>query len=96
MLTKIETAPKGGTPIKPRNGRLVLADGEATGHAHTIDATEDAELIALGEKMLLKLGSQATLTHQEHKPIVLEPGLYEIGRVQEYDYLKQMARPVVD
>lgn len=99
ILTRLDTLPKGGVAIPPRNGKLVLAEGEHTGHAHTIDVAEtetDAELIQLGERMLLKLEARATLTHQEHKSIVLEPGVYEVGRVREYDYFQHMSRPVQD
>lgn len=74
--------------------RIVVAHGES-GHSHVIES-DDAELIQIGERMLLKLGSQATLVHEEHKPITLEPGIWEIGKVQEYDYFSKMARDVRD
>jgi hypothetical protein len=72
----------------------VLAHGES-GHSHVIE-DEEAELIQIGERMLLKLGRPATVVHEEHKPIRLSPGVWEIGRVQEYDYLSKMVRPVLD
>ena len=75
---------------------LVLVEGEHTGHAHVLDCETDAELIREGEKMLLKLTQQATVVHPEHKPVTLEPGIWEIGRVREYDYLSKMVRPVQD
>ena len=74
--------------------KLVLAHGES-GHSHVIE-DDEAELIAIGERMILKLERQATLKHEEHKPIKLAPGIWEIGRVQEYDYFKQMTRKVID
>ena len=95
VLTRV-TAKERGTPIAPRNGKLILADGEATGHCHTIGETEDAELIRVGERMILRLSKAATVTHQEHKPVKIPVGIWEIGRIQEYDYLKQMSRPVID
>lgn len=77
-------------------GRCVIAHGES-GHSHVINVGEsDAQLIRDGERMLLELKIAAPLTHEEHKPITLEPGLYEIGRVNEYDYLSKMVRKVVD
>lgn len=75
--------------------RLVLAEGEHTGHAHVIEDSE-AELIQIGERMLLKLTKAATVTHQEHKPITLSPGIWEIGRIQEYDWFRKMQRQVMD
>lgn len=94
VLRRIEALPEGEKTIISKK-HLVLAEGEATGHAHTIDEDE-SELIAIGEKMILNLKNTATLTHQEHGPITLEPGLWDIGKVQEYDYFKEMKRPVVD
>jgi len=74
--------------------RLVLAHGES-GHSHVIE-DDEAELIQIGERMLLKLTRAATVIHEEHKPIRLSPGIWEIGRVQEYDYFQHMARQVMD
>lgn len=84
-----------GKEIK-RGKNLVLVEGEHTGHAHVLDCEADAELIQEGEKMLLKLTREAIVVHPEHKPVTLEPGIWEIGRVREYDYLSQMVRPVQD
>lgn len=75
--------------------RCVLAEGEVTGHAHRVE-DDEAELVEIGGRMLLVLERAATVTHEEHKPVTLEPGVWEIGRVQEYDYLSQMTRNVAD
>jgi hypothetical protein len=95
-LKRIEAMPA-GKRIKIKRGSrgLILAEGEHTGHAHVVEET-DAELVQIGERMILRLESRATLVHEEHKPITLEPGLYEVGRVQEFDYFQQMARTVAD
>ena len=83
-----------GTPTKIEKGRLVLAHGES-GHSHVIE-DDNAELIQIGERMLLKLSKVATVNDEEHKPIRLSPGIWEIGRVREYDYFQHMTRQVVD
>ena len=74
--------------------RLVLAHGES-GHSHVIE-DDEAELIQIGERMLLKLSKPSTVVHEEHKPITLSPGIWEIGRVQEYDWFSRMQRQVMD
>jgi len=81
-----------------RGPRLVLAEGEATGHAHILEpeGESDAQLIAIGERMLLKLSKGGTVTHEEHKPVRLEAGIWQVGRVREYDYLNQVTRAVAD
>jgi hypothetical protein len=90
-VNRPETMP----PAVQRGGRLVLAEGEATGHAHVVE-DEEAELIRDGERILLNLTRAATVKHQEHKAVTLGPGLWEVGRVQEFDYLSMMARRVQD
>lgn len=94
MLRKLKSKPDGE---QKQIGKLrcVLADGEHTGHQHVVES-EDAELVQIGERMLLKLAKQATVVHQEHKPITLSPGIWEVGRVREYDWFQHMERTVVD
>lgn len=57
---------------------LTLAEGEATGHKHCI-TTGDAELYEHEGTLFLHVESEeAILTHEEHKPLVLPKGDYEI------------------
>lgn len=93
-MVRLAEMPKGDSKTVSRK-RCVLAEGEKTGHAHVVE-DGDAELIKIGERMLLKLTKAATVTHEEHKPITLQPGIWEIGQVSEYDYLNDMARTVQD
>lgn len=74
--------------------RLTLAHGES-GHSHVLE-DDEAELIQIGERMLLKLEKAATVVHEEHKPVRLSPGIWEIGRVQEFDWFSRMQRQVQD
>lgn len=94
ILRKLPAMPHGAFK-KLAKRRCVLADGEHTGHAHVVECNH-AELIEIGGRMLLMLEKAATVTHQEHKAITLTPGIWEVGRVQEYDYFAQMARNVTD
>jgi hypothetical protein len=70
------------------NGRLILAHGEATGHAHEV-ISDSATLIrkedekAVGD-LLLSVRSDAEIVHQEHAPISLMRGSYRITRQMEY------------
>lgn len=94
LLNKLTNLPTGKVTLISK-GKMVLAEGEVTGHYHGIEES-DSELIQIGEKMILNLKNTATLFHQEHNPITLEPGVWEVGRVQEFDYFSMMKRPVVD
>lgn len=93
LAVKLDRLPCGSQKIAAKS-HIVVAHGES-GHSHVIDC-DDAELIQIGERMLLRLGSPATMVHEEHKPITLSPGIWEIGRVQEYDYFSKMKRDVRD
>jgi hypothetical protein len=71
---------------RDRRGRLVLAGGEASKHAHVVD-DPDAELLddPLTGRRFLRLVAESKLTHEEHSPIALPPGLYEVRRQRAYD-----------
>lgn len=82
-----------------RNGAIILAEGEVTGHAHRVSCPEgvEAELLELGDKLFLRImGGDASVVHEEHKEITIPEGEYEISRVQEYDHFAEEARTVAD
>jgi hypothetical protein len=81
---------------RDRGGRLVLAYGEATGHAHV--ATGDGlKLLCLPddlESMFLHVEGYGRLSHEEHGPIPLPAGYYRVVRQREY--VPGSVRPVAD
>lgn len=63
----------------------VLAKGEITGHSHRVAEREAAELWQLGGQLFLNVvAEQATLVHEEHKPITLPRGIYRVWMQREY------------
>ena len=74
-------------PLNRDGGRIVLAYGENTGHAHAI-ADREATLHALPDTddRFLEVLAQAgvALTHEEHATIVLPKGNYIIRQQREY------------
>lgn len=99
---KVESIPKGAVQ-KKHNGLIVLAEGESTGHRHVcVCKSAIAEVYELKEQdmpipwLFLRLAEPVTVTHEEHKPIQLDPGLWKVGRIREYDYIQQMERQVID
>jgi len=80
--------------VQREHGRLVLAEGEATGHAHVIESPdaelvrEDEELLGPGEAaelFLLVHGVEAVpLVHEEHESLTVPPGVYRVVRQREY------------
>ena len=64
------------------DGRVVLAYGEATGHAHTVDAGTLYET-ADGHRFL-RLERSTQVLHQEHTALPLEAGTYQVVIQREY------------
>lgn len=88
-----------GQGVEREGGRLVLAEGEATGHAHAIRASH-ARLLRdvrptgivhrrhgarVEQRLVLVVEDKpALLEHEEHGPIMVAPGVYEVRRQREY------------
>jgi hypothetical protein len=83
LLKKCSKMPGGMKKIAPVNGRLVLAEGEATGHAHTIDANLGT-LFGIDDQMVVVIDHPAKIEHQEHSTIEIAPGQYWVVRQREY------------
>lgn len=73
---------------------FVLAEGESTGHAHTVQ--DEIEMMVSDAGMFIASEKPFTITHEEHKPVVVPPGKYEVKRVQEYNHFAEEAKNVVD
>jgi hypothetical protein len=99
LLRRVESVPDNVTPVPRENGRIVLAHGEVTGHAHAI-LDEAAELVRTAEtnQRFLKImnASGVQLQHEEHATITLPPGTYEVIRQREYTSRDMPARYVAD
>ncbi len=86
LIERIDGIPSEAIPatFQPR---WILAEGEVTGHTHSV-AAENATLLLLEldnqMEMYLRVHAQTQVTHQEHGPITLAPGDYRIGRQREY------------
>lgn len=76
-------APEGYAEVPRDNGRVILAYGEVTGHAHAI-TDEWATLFERADERLLVLPEEATLRHEEHTAHTLAPGTYRVIRQREY------------
>jgi hypothetical protein len=68
------------------SGRLVLAEGEATGHVHVIDDERASLHAGFGGARYLRVVGDAPvlLVHEEHDPLPLPPAVYEVRQQREY------------
>lgn len=62
-------------------GRVVLAQGTATGHSHVL---ENAVLLEQNGKKFVLVDSATRLVHDEHDPITIPPGTYLVVRQAEW------------
>lgn len=92
-----EELPAGLVPApRDRRNRLVLALGEATGHAHVLTGERVALLCPPDdpERLFLLIEGYGRLGHEEHGPIALAAGAYRVIRQREY--FPGAIRPVAD
>jgi hypothetical protein len=74
-------------------GRVILAYGEVTGHAHAI--TEDgASILESNGLEFLRVENVATLRHEEHATVEIPAGTYKI--VHQREYSPEAIRNVLD
>ena len=86
-----------GKEIKHK-GSFVLAEGEVTGHNHTIitkEGTLDIFKDSFGGITLI-IDGKAILTHPEHKTIEIPTGTYKMKNEREYDHFAHTVRKVLD
>ena len=80
---------RGLSPVpRDRTGRIVLAEGEATGHAHAIhDIGADLYGVRLENRYLEVLAEGGVdVVHEEHAPIHLRQGSWRVVRQREHEY----------
>lgn len=83
LLIEVTSIPKDAKTQKPK-GRIVLAEGEVTGHAHTVDSRQAELSLTEGGVMFLTVEELTEVRHQEHAPIPLAPGKYKVMRQRQY------------
>lgn len=101
VLTPVKAIPADTETVRRQNGRLILAEGEITGHAHAITA-DHAELVTAdqaAELYLLVHGAAVSLTHEEHHTVQVPPppagySGYRVSVLREYT--PEYVRPVYD
>jgi hypothetical protein len=98
LLVPVVGVPQPGTRVLVEEAtadRHVLADGEATGHAHVAEGRSlRLTKVALRRGpygterrtfLVVEGDEDAKLVHEEHSPLALSPGTYEVRRQHEYE-----------
>lgn len=98
LIVAVDDIPADARLVDRDRGRVMLAYGEVTGHAHAIH-TPDAKLLERPGARYLRLDSPAELQHEEHATIELPAGEFRVVIQREYvpaERSVQGWRPVVD
>lgn len=95
LLFSVDRVPEGAKAVKT-SGKIILAEGEATGHAHAITQVEKCETFTLADALFIRCNAPVVVTHEEHGNVTLDPGVWRVGIVREYDHFAEEARKVID
>jgi hypothetical protein len=84
LLVPVDEAAAEGARVE-RRGKVVLAEGEATGHAHRIVDPRAELRTRWSTRFLVVTGDEpVVLEHEEHDPLPVAPGTWEIRRQREF------------
>jgi hypothetical protein len=89
IVQRVSDLPAGATLEKDAN-KVVLAYGEVTGHHHRFDdvladpQSPRVRLWSAGAERYIQVLEASALTHEEHAPITLEPGVYKVTIQRQY------------
>ena len=86
LLTRVNALPGICAEMPPTDGKIVIAHGEMTGHAHAMPSAAARLLDYRGRMYVEVTGTDAQpLFHEEHETLLLEPGLYSV-RIQRQHF----------
>lgn len=95
LFVRVDTIPSGAKQLKGVKGRHLLAEGEATGHAHTI-SSRGVTRFDEGGVTYLTVEELTEVQHQEHGAVALEPGTWLVKRQREMSVVDLMPKQVSD
>lgn len=99
LIERVENVPSEKLKAQTENGRVILAHGEVTGHAHEIEEPKAASIAPLSNPFVLasdlqdaaamtrhflRLKKGSAVKHQEHSRIPLKRGGHRVTRQREY------------
>lgn len=98
LIERVDSLPQDLKPAN-ENGRVILAHGEVTGHAHEVAEPKKAAIFSTTatftmpgdlpsvesmSRLALKVKGKTEVKHQEHSKIPLDRGSYRVTRQREY------------
>ena len=101
LIREVAQVPAGAKRVVRDGGRVVLAYGEVTGHAHAI-LDHNVKLFELTDSEVdvrfLEITNSvgADVTHEEHATVHVPAGIYEVTQPREYESTDQAPARVRD
>ena len=105
LLKRVSELPAKLTPLKTK----ILQSGETTGHKHQFQPRDKVKLFAEPDTVMpgmrihthdgvtyIEVETESLLTHEEHKPISIAPGIYQIDLVREFNYDEIEIQPFIN
>lgn len=74
---------------------FTVQEGETTGHKHVVTGT-DFTVSELKGIRYFTFPFDVTITHEEHKPLVIKKGTYKQTQEREKDWFSLSVRQVID
>jgi hypothetical protein len=84
LIVQTDKVPAKSKKVALDKGRVVLAYGEVTGHAHAIDGRAAVLYENKSGDRWLEVTNATQLKHEEHGAIKLAKGTYRVYRQVEY------------
>ena len=82
LFREISALPSATAKVR-ESGHII--EGEATGHIHRVETLTQAEVLEIENGLYLRVGEEGVrIIHEEHSPITLPAGDYEVIRQREY------------
>ncbi len=92
---KISKLPK-GAELLAQTDNFVAQEGETTGHMHRIKSDNPFKVYGLGDRVMYVLEAPAEISHEEHRTLTFEPGIYEKEQEQEENAQSGLIQRVID
>lgn len=101
LLMKADKLPQGLKKVKLFNKEsFKIADSETTSNFHLLEAKEGVELFEDSNGVLWLKNNVPTdvfcAIKERHDNITLEPGIWEIDKAREFDYMTELTKKVAD
>lgn len=95
VLLVPKDGPTRGKFLPATDGRNIVAEGEVTGHHHSLDPANTAVFMGEFGDLELMVAERDQITHQEHHALPVELGGYDVELQRQAGY-QRMVNSVSD